>query len=127
MSATEAREPKLPGPDHPITIEAHPGRVVVSAGDHVVADSTNALGLAEAGYPEVLYVPLTDLDASVLHDSETTSWCPYKGTASYYSIDTGDGVIEDAIWYYPEAHEAVGQISGHAAFYPDKVQIEERA
>ncbi len=121
MSATE---PKLPGPDHPITIEPHPARVVVRVGDHVVADSDQALALHEAGYPPVFYLPLADLDQAVLRDSETTTWCPYKGTASYYSIDTGDGVVADAIWYYPEAHEAVGEISGHAAFYPDRVQID---
>ena len=122
MSATE---PKLPGPDHPITIEPHPGRVVVRLGDRVVADTTDALELHEAAYPPVLYLPLADLDDASITDSDTTSWCPYKGTASYYSIDTGDGLVEDAIWYYPEPHDAVSQIAGHAAFYPDRVRIDQ--
>jgi len=119
-----ATEPKLPGPDHPITIEPHPGRVVVRLGDRIVADTTDALELHEAGYPPVLYLPLADLDDASITDSDTTSWCPYKGTASYYSIDTGDGLVEDAIWYYPEPHDAVSQIAGHAAFYPDRVRID---
>ena len=121
MSATE---PRLPGPDHPITIDRHPERVVVRVGDHVVADSTDALVLREAGYPPVYYLPLSDLDEAVLRDSDTTSWCPYKGTASYYSVDAGHGVVEDAVWYYPEAHEAVAEITNHAAFYPDRAQID---
>ena len=121
MSATEA---KLPGPDHPITIDPEPARVVVSVNDRIVADSTHALVLREAGHPPVHYLPLADLDRSLVRDSETTSWCPYKGTAAYYSIDAGDGLVEDAIWYYPRAHDAVSQISGHAAFYPDRAQID---
>ena len=121
MSATQ---PRLPGPDHPITVSDHPARVVVSVGDHVIADSTEALELREASYPPVLYLPLADLDRSVLTDSQTTSYCPYKGEASYFSITTPDGVLEDAVWYYETAYDAVGEISGHAAFYPDRVQID---
>ncbi len=120
MSTTQ---PRLPGPDHPITIQPATVRVVVSAGEHVIADSTDALVLQEASYPPVYYLPLADLDQAALRDSETTSWCPYKGTASYYSVDAGDGLLKDVIWFYPDAHEAVAEISGHAAFYPDRVTI----
>jgi uncharacterized protein (DUF427 family) len=120
-----ATQQKLPGPDHPITIESHSGRVVVRAGDQVVADTTAALALREASYPPVLYVPFADLDESLLIASETTSYCPYKGTAAYHSVRTDDGVVQDAIWFYPEPYEAVGEIAGHVAFYPDRVTIDE--
>ena len=119
-----ATEPKIPGPDHPITVRPSPSRVMVSAGDHIVADTTHALELHEASYPPVLYVPIDDVDRTVLADSATTTYCPYKGDASYYSITTGDGVIEDAIWYYPEPYDAVSQIDGHVAFYTDRVQVD---
>jgi uncharacterized protein (DUF427 family) len=119
-----ATEPRLPGPDHPITIHPSPARVVVSAGDHIVADTTRALELREASYPGVLYVPNEDVDRSVLADSQTTTYCPYKGEASYYSIAAGDQEIDDAIWYYPEPYPAVGEIAGHVAFYADRVQID---
>jgi uncharacterized protein (DUF427 family) len=122
VSATTQQ--KIPGPDHPITIEPHSGRVVVRAGERVLADTTSALALHEASYPPVLYIPFTDLDASLLVDSETTSYCPYKGTAAYHSIRGDDGVVQDAIWFYPEPYDAVGAIAGHAAFYPDRVTIE---
>jgi uncharacterized protein (DUF427 family) len=123
MSATQ--QPRLPGPDHPITIEPHAGRVVVRAGGRVVADTTNALALREASYPAVLYLPVADLERSALRDSETTTYCPYKGTASYWSLDTDAGAVEDAVWYYPEPYGAVGEIADHAAFYADRVSIEE--
>ena len=121
MSATEA---KIPGPDHPITIEPHRGRVVVRAGERVIADTTDALELREASYPVVLYVPLSDLDEDSLERTETTSWCPYKGTASYFTVRAGDEVLEDVIWYYAEPHDAVSEIGGHAAFYANRVSIE---
>jgi uncharacterized protein (DUF427 family) len=120
-----ATQPRIPGPDHPITVEPHPARVRVSVGDHVIADTTNALALREASYAVAFYVPLADLDQSTLVASETTTYCPYKGTASYYSIRTGDADLPDAIWYYPEPYDAVAEIAGHAAFYPNKVEIQE--
>jgi uncharacterized protein (DUF427 family) len=123
MSATERR---IPGPDHPISIEAHPGRVVVRVGNTVVADSTRALTLHEAGHDDVLYLPVDDLERPRLRDSDTTTYCPYKGTAAYWSIDAGDRMVDDAIWYYPEPYDAVAEIADHAAFYTDRVTLEER-
>jgi uncharacterized protein (DUF427 family) len=120
-----ATQPKIPGPDHPITVEPHPARVRVSVGDHVIVDTTNALALREASYPAAFYVPLADVDQSTLVASETTTYCPYKGTASYYSIRTEDAELADAIWYYPKPYDAVAEIAGHAAFYPNKVDIQE--
>jgi uncharacterized protein (DUF427 family) len=119
------RAPLIPGPDHPITIEPSSAHVVVKAGSAVIADSSNALALHEASYPPVYYVPLADVDSELLESSDTTSYCPYKGDASYYSVRTGDGVVKDAIWFYDEPYDAVAEIAGHVAFYPDRVQIED--
>jgi uncharacterized protein (DUF427 family) len=120
-----AREPRLPGPDHPITVTPFDGHVVVRAGDRVVADSRSALELRESSYPPVLYLPLSDLDSSVLTASDTSTYCPYKGDASYYGIAAGPDAapIADAIWYYPQPYPSVGEIAGHAAFYPDRVEL----
>ena len=112
-----------PGPDHPITIEAAPERVTVRVGDAVVADSTSALSLREASYPPIYYVPMSDVDQSVLKPSETTTHCPYKGDAAYYSIVTSDGEVSDAVWTYETPYPAVAQIAGHVAFYPNRVRI----
>ena len=117
------RTPKLPGPDHPITIEPSSDHVVVSTGDTVLADTSAALALHEAGYPAILYVPLRDVDATRLERSDTHTYCPYKGEASYSSIRTGDGVIEDAVWFYEAPYAAVAEIAGHVAFYAEKVTI----
>ncbi len=117
------RTPKLPGPDHPITIEPSDAHVVVSVDGRVIADSTSALALREASYPPIHYLPLSDVDSEVLQSSEASSYCPYKGEASYYSIAGNDGLIEDAIWFYDDPYDAVAEIAGHVAFYPDKVTV----
>ena len=128
-----AREPKIPGPDHPITIEKTGRRVVARVGAHVVADTIGALTLQEADYPPVQYIPLDDVDQALLTSSNTLTYCPYKGDASYYSIALPDGQspdgqgpeaqLVDAVWSYREPYSAVAQIAGHVAFYADRVQI----
>lgn len=116
---------KVPGPDHPITIEPTAGRVTVRLGGQVIVDTSRALTLTEASYPPVQYVPLSDVDPAVLEPSSRTTWCPYKGTASYYGLRVGDRLVPDALWAYPSPHEAVSEIEGHAAFYPDRVDAVE--
>jgi uncharacterized protein (DUF427 family) len=114
-----AREQIIPGPDHPITIEPHAGRVTVRVAGTLVADTTAALSLREADYPAVLYIPRDDVHSEHLERTQTATYCPYKGDASYFSVKGEDGsLIKDAIWTYESPYPAVGQIAGHVAFYP---------
>jgi uncharacterized protein (DUF427 family) len=116
---------KLPGPDHPITITANPKRVRVSAGGVVIADTTAALTLKEASYPAVNYVPRKDANMALLARTERVTHCPYKGDANYFSIAADGKTIENAIWTYETPFPSMTEISGHLAFYPDKVTVEE--
>ncbi|WP_435771436.1 DUF427 domain-containing protein [Nocardioides sp. SYSU DS0651] len=118
-----ARPILAPGPDHPITVTPHAGHVRVRAGDRTVAETDRALELREASYPPVLYVPREDADVAALEPSGTQSYCPYKGDASYYHVRTADGTVADAVWSYERPHDAVPEIAGHLAFYPDRVQV----
>lgn len=123
-----AKPIRIPGPDHPITITDNPKRVIVKAGGKVVADTRAAKILQEASYPPVHYIPRADLDLSLVERTDHTTYCPYKGDASYYSITPGGSRSANAIWSYEEPHAAVVQIAGHVAFYPDRVDsIEEIA
>ncbi len=116
-----------PGPDHPITVLANPRRVIVTAGGRIVANTANALTLHEADYPAVQYIPMADVDQSLLQRSDTGTYCPYKGEASYYSLTAAGKAASDAVWVYEAPHDAVAQIKDHAAFYPDRVDsIEEQ-
>ncbi len=110
-----------PGPDHPISVLANPNRVIVSVAGRVVADSDKAVVLQEAAYPAVQYIPMTDVDQSVLQRTDNSTYCPYKGDASYYSITVGGERSVDAIWTYESPYDAVAQIKDHVAFYPDRV------
>jgi uncharacterized protein (DUF427 family) len=119
---------KIPGPDHPITIEPSPNRVRVSFNGRTVADTTQAVTLREASYKPVLYVPREDADMALFERTERTTHCPYKGDASYYSLRVGDRVAENAVWSYEQPYPAMGAIAGRLAFYPDRVDaIEETA
>ena len=112
-----------PGPQHPITVEPAAARITVTAGGTPVADTTAALALQEAKYPTVYYIPLADVRSDVLKPSDHTTYCPYKGDASYYSIATAEGELADVVWYYAEPYAAVADIAGHVAFYANKVDI----
>ena len=116
---------RLPDVLHPITIEPSPGRVVVRLGATVVADTGDALVLREASYRPVHYVPLADVDPSVLRPSEHSTYCPFKGHASYYSLEAEGRLVPDALWTYQEPYDAVAQIRGHVAFYPQNVTFDD--
>jgi uncharacterized protein (DUF427 family) len=113
----------VPGLDHPISVDETPGRVTVRVGGQVVADSRRALTLREASHRPVQYIPLDDVAPEVLQPSSHTSWCPYKGKASYYDLAVGGKLMEAAIWTYRKPHKAVAEIADHVAFFADRVEI----
>src|SRR5205814_3854228 len=112
---------KLPGLAHPISIERNPTRIVVTVAGRVIADTRNALTLREADYPPVQYIPREDVDLSQLKRTDHTTYCPYKGDCSYYSVPAGGKKSINAVWTYENPYPAVAQIKEHVAFYPDRV------
>ncbi|HTJ36794.1 MAG TPA: DUF427 domain-containing protein [Dactylosporangium sp.] len=118
-----SRPQLIPGPDHPITVAPADARVVVRAGERVLADTTDALALQESTYPVVYYVPLADVDQSLLQRTEHSTYCPYKGDASYYSVVTPDETLDNAVWSYEEPYAAVAPIAKRVAFYTNKLEV----
>jgi uncharacterized protein (DUF427 family) len=112
---------KIPGPDHPITIQPSLDRVTVKLGGETIANSANALTLREASYPPVQYIPKSDVRMDLLTPTSHKTHCPYKGDASYFSIKVGNRTAENAVWCYEQPYDAVSEIAGHVAFYPDRV------
>jgi uncharacterized protein (DUF427 family) len=108
-------------PDHPITVTPNPNRVKVTFAGKVVADTTKAVNLKEASYPPVVYVPRADVDMSLLARTAHSTHCPYKGDASYYSINAGGKTAENAIWSYETPFDDMSDIKGYVAFYPNRV------
>jgi uncharacterized protein (DUF427 family) len=112
---------KIPGPDHPITIEPAGKRVTVTAAGKVIADTNDALTLREAAYPAVFYVPRKDVDMASLERTEHSTYCPYKGDCAYYSIPAGRERAVNAVWTYEAPFDAVVSIKDYLAFYTDRV------
>jgi len=117
----QAKPMKIRGPEHPISVERNPSRVVVSVAGRVIADTRAALTLREAHYPAVQYIPRKDVDMAQLTRSDRTTYCPYKRDTAYYSIPVGGERSIDAVWSYETPYAAVAGIKDHVAFYTDRV------
>ena len=123
----QAKPIKIPGPDHPISIARDTKRVIVSVAGRVIVDTREALTLCEAHYPAVHYIPRKDVDMTLLARTDDTTYCPYKGDCSYFSIPLGGERSINAVWSYEAPYAAVTPIKDYLAFYPERVDaIEER-
>jgi uncharacterized protein (DUF427 family) len=117
---------KEPSPDHRITIERSAKRVRVTFAGKVIADTTQALTLYEAGYRPVHYIPRADADMSVLKPSANQTYCPYKGDASYFTIHADGRNADNAAWSYEQPFPAMAAIKDYLAFYASRIdKIEE--
>lgn len=105
---------------HDIEVTAGSDQVVVRVKDTVVANCSRPLVLTETGCPPRYYLPPADVNMDLLRSSTTTSHCPFKGDAVYWSVETDDGVVEDAVWSYPEPFPGVERIAGLLAFWTEK-------
>ena len=110
--------------DH-IKIRKAPGTWVVRAGGAVLAESTNALELTEGSYTPVIYFPRDDIAMAFLEQTDSSTRCPYKGAATYFTISTAAETLVDAAWSYDDPIESVADIAGHVAFYTDRVTVEQ--
>lgn len=130
MSPTGRRRsemaPKLPQPRNPLhRVKLSPAsrRVRVRAHGEELADSTNAIVLSETGLPDRFYLPLADVHEERLTPSEAHTHCPYKGDASYWSVEVGGRTIPDAVFAYRDPLEEVRSIAGHVSFLHDDVEV----
>jgi uncharacterized protein (DUF427 family) len=124
---TASKPIKIPGPDHPITIERSPARIVVTVAGRVVADTREALTLREAAYPAVQYIPRKDVNMALLERTDHATYCPYKGDCSYFSVPLGGNRSINAVWSCEAPYAAITPIKDYLAFYPERVDaIEER-
>ena len=112
-------------PDYRIDLVPESRRVRVEFAGVAVADSTATLRLEEAGHPPVHYFPRKDVRLDLLHPTDHHTRCPYKGEASYWTIEVpaGGGVkrSENAVWGYPTPYDEVDGIGGYYAFYGSRV------
>lgn len=118
----EEVEGHLRDPYHRVDARPSSRRVEVLAGDEVIAETRRSVVLSETGLPNRFYVPLEDVRPEVLELSATHTVCPYKGTASYRSLRSAGGLIQDAAFFYPEPLDGVRAIAGLLCFLADGVE-----
>ena len=104
-------------PGYTVTREAIAHEVLVKVGDTELCRTRGAIWLQESKHKPALYLPRADVAESLLDDSDTNTYCPFKGTASYLS---GVGVT-DVLWYYPEPYDEVGYLIDYVGLYQDRV------
>jgi uncharacterized protein (DUF427 family) len=122
----EEDEPVYTHPRDPYTrvdILASSRHVRVEVDGVTVADSVRPHILFETGLPPRYYLPLSDTRTELLRPSDTQTHCPYKGTASYWTIDTGQGIHEDLVWIYRTPLPESQKVAGLACFYNEKVDL----
>ena len=111
-------------PYHRVDVLESSRHVKVSVSGEVVAETDRPKMLFETSLPPRYYIPPEDVRADLLVPSETKTVCPYKGVASYRSIQTGHETIEDLAWYYPEPLPEAQKVKDHLCFYGEKVELE---
>lgn len=108
-------------PDYKVILERSPRRVRVQFNGETVADSTNTHFLFETRHLPVYYFPRADVRMDLMTPTDHHTFCPYKGTASYWTLTVGDRTAENALWGYPEPFEEVPRLKEFVAFYWDRV------
>ena len=109
-------------PDYRVDLEPDNRRVRVRVGDVWVADSRRALVVRETRHDPVIYIPLEDVREDLIEPTDHSTFCPFKGEASYWNIQIGDDSLENVIWGYVEPFEEVSGLAGYVAFYEDRVE-----
>ena len=118
--------PQRPGPGQesvwsyprPPRVEPSHESVEIRFGGVVVAASTHTLRVLETSHPPTYYLPVDDFAPGVLHSTEGSSWCEYKGRAAYFDVVGEDAVAPRAAWTYPEPSAGYEVLAGHVAVMP---------
>ena len=111
-------------PYHRVDVLESSRHVKVMVNGEVVAETDRPRILFETGLPPRYYIPPEDAREEALVPSDKETQCPYKGVASYYSVEAGGEQIKDLIWYYSEPIPEAAKMKGHLAFFNEKADIE---
>jgi uncharacterized protein (DUF427 family) len=107
-------------PDYAVAISPYKGTVTVKSGDTVIAETKSALLIQESRHDDVYYLPRDDVDLTSLASTDQSTYCPFKGHASYWSYK-GNSDLENFVWSYDEPYVQVEALTGYMSFYTSKV------
>ncbi len=111
-------------PDYSVDLEPSSKRVRVKLNGEVIADSNRTLIVRETKHDPVVYFPQEDVRFDCLEPTDHQTFCPFKGEASYWTLQVGDCVEENAVWSYEDPFDEVAGLKGYVAFYSDRVDWE---
>ena len=94
-------------------------------GNHIIADTEDALILREGDYAPVYYFPVDDVEMGYLGRTERHTRCPYKGEASYYSVVLDGDIAENGVWVYEDPISSAEVLRGRLAFDTDRIEVYE--
>jgi len=111
-------------PDYRVDIDPANKHIVVRLRGALIVDSHRALLVRESKHAPVYYFPQDEVAMDHLAATDHSTFCPFKGNASYWSVEAGDEVSENVVWGYLDPFEEVNALTGCLAFYEDRVEWE---
>jgi uncharacterized protein (DUF427 family) len=108
-------------PNHQVSERHIQQRLQVRVDDDLVADSNDVIRVDEDGKPSRFYFPRADVRMDKLTRTDTTTECPFKGTAHYFSLSSGSQRFEDAVWTYEQPYLEHSELQHRIAFYAEKI------
>ncbi len=111
-------------PYHRVDVVPSSRHVRVGVGGEVLAESHRPRLLFETGLPTRYYLPPADVREELLVASSTTTRCPYKGLAAYWSVKAGGQLHADLVWSYPDPEADALGVAGYLCFYNERVDLE---
>jgi uncharacterized protein (DUF427 family) len=107
----------------PPRLEPTPRHIVVIFNGEVIAETRRAMRVLETSHPPVYYIPPDDIQMQYLQPTDRTTFCEWKGSASYYTVQVGDRTAKNAAWYYPNPTPPFAALKDHVAFYPAEMDV----
>jgi len=111
-------------PDYAVKISPAIGNVTVTVGDRVVAKSDKALVIEETKHAPVFYLPRDDVQMGLFERTDHSTYCPFKGHASYWSLKLNEGVEDNLVWSYEDPDPEVAGLRDYLSFYTDRARVE---
>lgn len=108
-------------PDHHVREDRIPRRVTATIAGETIADSTDAIRVDEDEMPARWYFPRADVAMSRLEHTETTTECPFKGKASYFTLKLTGKTLPDTAWSYEDPYDEHRALQGRVAFWEEKI------